>query len=372
MDHASFIVDAVLFDMDGTLVDSIAAVESSWAEQAILLGMSPEEVIAATHGKRAIDNLRELKPHLRRLTAEQMEEHVEEFEKGILRAADEFGIKVKSRRSSSAGSSRRGSSVGSRRASSSSGANPLLAHGGLFGLSKIATPAGADSPRHQEANGNLEKLTQKLSELKAIPTTEALDSPFDDDEDDEIDDPYDFSDYTEEEIGCTNKSVKILPGVARLIGSLPAGRFAVATSGAKTYCHGALLRAGIQRPKVTITADDPRLKKGKPAPDPFLLAASELGYDIKKCVVFEDSPSGIIAGVASGAVTIAVCTSHEANKISHVGAHYIVPSIDHVFAIKLDDGRIKIVIDAHPLDHPLHGRKSCGALPTPIAMTIAV
>ena len=61
-----------------------------------------------------------------------------------------------------------------------------------------------------------------------------------------------------------------------------------------------------ERPKVTITADDPRLKKGKPAPDPFLLAASELGYDIKKCVVFEDSPSGIVAGVASGAVTIAV------------------------------------------------------------------
>lgn len=75
-------------------------------------------------------------------------------------------------------------------------------------------------------------------------------------------------------------------------------------------CHGALLRAGIQRPTVTITADDPRLLRGKPFPDPFLLAAKELGYAIEKCLVFEDSPSGIKAGVVSGAKTIAVCTSH--------------------------------------------------------------
>mgnify|MGYP001612791838 CR=1 len=113
-----------------------------------------------------------------------------------------------------------------------------------------------------------------------------------------------------------------------MIDSLPKERFAVATSGAKTCsfvppflwfrflpslrtdCHGALLRAGIQRPKITITADDPRLKRGKPFPDPFLLAASELGFPIEKCLVFEDSPSGIKAGVVSGAVTIAVCTSH--------------------------------------------------------------
>ena len=79
---------------------------------------------------------------------------------------------------------------------------------------------------------------------------------------------------------------------------------------------------------MTITADDPRLKRGKPFPDPFILgpylpsrsgdlflnimivAAEELGYPVEKCLVFEDSPSGILAGVASGAYTIAVCTSH--------------------------------------------------------------
>lgn len=108
--------------------------------------MDAETVIAATHGRRAIDNLKDLKPILRRLTNEQMEPHVEDFEKRILREADEFGNIVRSRRSSTA-SSRRPSQSGSRRGSipssrrgSNSGANPLLPSlGGLnFGMSKIA------------------------------------------------------------------------------------------------------------------------------------------------------------------------------------------------------------------------------------------
>lgn len=91
-----------------------------------------------------------------------------------------------------------------------------------------------------------------------------------------------------------------------------------------------MTRVGITPPPVTITADDKRLKAGKPAPDPFLLAAKCLGFDAKKCVVFEDSPSGIRAGVASGATVIAVCTSHERSKIENCGAHYIVENMEKV------------------------------------------
>ena len=91
-----------------------------------------------------------------------------------------------------------------------------------------------------------------------------------------------------------------------------------------------MTRVGITPPPVTITADDKRLKAGKPFPDPFLLAAECLGFDANRCVVFEDSPSGIKAGVASGATVIAVCTSHTRGKIENCGAHYIVPSMEYV------------------------------------------
>ena len=86
-------------------------------------------------------------------------------------------------------------------------------------------------------------------------------------------------------------------------------------------------RVGITPPPVTITADDRRLKAGKPALDSFLLPAECLGFDAKRCVVFEDSPSGIKAGVASVATAIAVCTSHERSKIEGCGAYYIVENM---------------------------------------------
>ena len=46
---------------------------------------------------------------------------------------------------------------------------------------------------------------------------------------------------------------------------------------------------------------------GKPAPDMFLLAASKLGVAPEECVVIEDSPPGVAAGLAAGMTTLAVC-----------------------------------------------------------------
>ena len=105
-----------------------------------------------------------------------------------------------------------------------------------------------------------------------------------------------------------------------------------------------MTRVGITPPAVTITACDKRLKAGKPAPDPFLLAAKELGFDARGCVVFEDSPSGIRAGVASGATVIALCTSHERAKIEDCGAHFIVDTMESV-RVCMEDGKLKFVVE---------------------------
>lgn len=55
-----------------------------------------------------------------------------------------------------------------------------------------------------------------------------------------------------------------------------------------------------------ICGDDPC--EHKPSPAPYLAAAAKLGLepsDMDHCVIFEDSPSGLRAGVASGATVIA-------------------------------------------------------------------
>ena len=51
---------------------------------------------------------------------------------------------------------------------------------------------------------------------------------------------------------------------------------------------------------VQIHAEDPDLAAGKPAPDPFLLAATRLGVDPRACWAFEDSPAGASAAAAAG------------------------------------------------------------------------
>lgn len=55
-------VDAVLFDIDGTLVDSTPAVERTWRAWAQARGLSADEVLAVCHGRRTEDTVRDLLP----------------------------------------------------------------------------------------------------------------------------------------------------------------------------------------------------------------------------------------------------------------------------------------------------------------------
>ena len=55
---------ALLFDLDGVLVDSEAAVEQRWREWAQLRGVPFEEVEAVYHGRPAFEVIREVAPHL--------------------------------------------------------------------------------------------------------------------------------------------------------------------------------------------------------------------------------------------------------------------------------------------------------------------
>lgn len=65
-----------------------------------------------------------------------------------------------------------------------------------------------------------------------------------------------------------------------------------------------------------ITGD--MVTKAKPDPDCFLLGARLLDIDIKRCIVFEDSRNGLIAGRESGALVIGIATTLDRDTVSQL------------------------------------------------------
>ena len=60
----SFHCRAILFDLDGVLVDSAECVEKTWREWARRHHLDPDRVIALAHGRRAIETVRLNAPEL--------------------------------------------------------------------------------------------------------------------------------------------------------------------------------------------------------------------------------------------------------------------------------------------------------------------
>ncbi len=59
----------LLFDVDGVLVDSIAAVESAWSRWALAYDVQPEQALSILHGRRSADTVAVLVPEDERVAA---------------------------------------------------------------------------------------------------------------------------------------------------------------------------------------------------------------------------------------------------------------------------------------------------------------
>lgn len=74
----------------------------------------------------------------------------------------------------------------------------------------------------------------------------------------------------------------------------------VTSSGARSLQFKTSRHPWLEAIAVRVDGDDPDLAAGKPAPDPFLLAARRLGVAAEACWAFEDSPAGALSAAAAG------------------------------------------------------------------------
>ena len=195
--------DALLFDLDGVLVDSTPSVIRAWSAWARRVGLEPATVLAAVHGRRAVDTIRALRPAL----------------------------------------------------------DPEV----------------------------------EIAGLVADETTD-------------------------------NADVVEIVGARALVTALPAGSWAIVTSGLLAVATARLVAAGVPVPPVMITAES--ITRGKPDPECYLLGAAELGVSPADCVVVEDAPAGAAAARAAGMRLVGVTSTHDAAALEP--ADLIVPDLAHL------------------------------------------
>jgi len=206
-----------LFDLDGTLVDSLPAVERAWSNWGARHGIAADEILDFIHGKQAITSLRHF----------------------------------------------------------------------MAGQSEAAIQA----------------------EFLALEKTEAEDTD----------------------------GVRALPGAKALLTQLNALQipWAIVTSGSVPVAHARHKAAGLPQPAVFITAE--QVVKGKPEPDPYLLGAERLKLSPADCVVVEDAPAGVIAGLAAGCAVIAANAPDDTPRIDEVALR--LTSLESLVVTKRSTGK---------------------------------
>jgi HAD superfamily hydrolase (TIGR01509 family) len=101
------------------------------------------------------------------------------------------------------------------------------------------------------------------------------------------------------------RGLPLQPGARSLLTGLDAAGvpYALVTASSRAIMD-AVLKVTALSFSVTVCGED--VRRGKPDPEPYLLAAARLGVPAAGCVVLEDSPTGIAAARAAGCPVIAV------------------------------------------------------------------
>jgi HAD superfamily hydrolase (TIGR01509 family) len=126
-------------------------------------------------------------------------------------------------------------------------------------------------------------------------------------------------------------TLKPIPGIAELLADLP-DRKCVASSSEPPRIRHSLALAGILHHFEPHIFSATQVKRGKPAPDLFQLAAESMGgVAPARCLVIEDSVAGVTAARAAGMTVLGFtggshCLDGHADKLRQSGASAVFGS----------------------------------------------
>lgn len=126
----------------------------------------------------------------------------------------------------------------------------------------------------------------------------------------------------------------VLPGVKALLESIPPERWMIVTSATRRLLMGRLAAAGLPVPSRILSGD--MVERGKPDPEPYRRGAALLGVHPEECIVVEDAPSGVGAGVAAGCRVLGVLGTHSREELRE--ADWVTSSLEDLAVTATKDG----------------------------------
>jgi len=146
-------------------------------------------------------------------------------------------------------------------------------------------------------------------------------------------DRFDVDEFTQRSSACWHecvqvKGIEVKPGFYMLLDWIKQNviPFCLATNSHSDNARQCLVLAGLHGIFDIIIGRE-QVKQGKPEPDIFKYAADRLNVPVRKCLVLEDSLTGIKAAKSAGAVSVFIPSCLPANSEAVKLADYTLDSL---------------------------------------------
>ena len=137
--------------------------------------------------------------------------------------------------------------------------------------------------------------------------------------------------YEKEINQALKQRVVAVDGIHSVLSGL-AAPWCVASSGSHEKMAITLGKTGILEKLQYPLTSASEVKQGKPAPDVFLRAAEKLNITPSRCLIIEDSPPGVRAGIAAGMTVFGYCELQKPQNLIEAGAHHTFNSMSNLLA----------------------------------------
>ncbi len=130
--------------------------------------------------------------------------------------------------------------------------------------------------------------------------------------------------FQDSEAQSVRNGVRAFPGIREMLEGLGSWRVGAITNKRRDTTLGALRAAGLDGPFDVVLGGDSVARK-KPAPDPLVQAARELGLETAACAYVGDTEVDVRAGREAGTVTVGVTWGYATRaRLEDAGVGYLI------------------------------------------------